>query len=57
MNIDELMYQELGQQKPQTKPSVNEIIDQELPEQPPLPDFAKIAEAMLSGVKQKAPRQ
>lgn len=59
MNIDELMDQELGKQNPQAraKPSVNEIIDQELPEQQPMPDFNKIAEAMLSGVKKKAPRQ
>ena len=56
MNINELLDEELG--KPQKdKPTVQSIIDEELPEAPPMPDFAKLAEAMMTGVQKKAPRQ
>ena len=57
MNIEEILDEELGRLPKQKKPTVQSIIDEELPEAPPMPDFAKLAEAMMSGVQKKAPRQ
>ena len=56
MNIEEILDEELGR-LPKQKPTIQSIIDEELPEAPPMPDFAKLAEAMISGVQKKAPRQ
>lgn len=54
MNINEILDEELGSApapKPSAKPTIQQIIDEELPEQEAAPDFSKIANAMMSGVK------
>ena len=54
MNINEILDEELGSApapKPSAKSTIQQIIDEELPEQEAAPDFSKLANAMMSGVK------